>query len=234
VALARHLGGLDLQDVRITNVKAEERVEWEAERISGTVLIKPSGWGTKVTLQVSREIMEAVNADETPADAGEAVTDAASSATGDSGLSEEGAVPTDAAPPVEATLSMKAAAPAAAEEDAEPAPKRGFLAKLFRRRKPAPPTAPEAPSAPAVDPAIAADEQAASEAPDSAEGLQAEHAAIDAASATTPAATGTTENPDLSTALQAAEEVAADEVTAVLTATLDRLGAAHHRPFSRA
>jgi len=32
----------------------------------------------------------------------------------------------------------------------------------------------------------------------------------------------------------AAEEVAAEEVTAVLTAVLDRLGAAHHRPFSRA
>jgi hypothetical protein len=31
----------------------------------------------------------------------------------------------------------------------------------------------------------------------------------------------------------AAEEVSAEEVTAVLTAVLDRLGAAHHRPFSR-
>jgi hypothetical protein len=31
-----------------------------------------------------------------------------------------------------------------------------------------------------------------------------------------------------------AEGIAADRVTAVLTATLDRLGAAHHRPFSRA
>jgi hypothetical protein len=30
-----------------------------------------------------------------------------------------------------------------------------------------------------------------------------------------------------------AEQVSAEEVTAVLTAVLDRLGAAHHRPFSR-
>ena len=30
-----------------------------------------------------------------------------------------------------------------------------------------------------------------------------------------------------------AEETAAAEVTAVLTSVLDRLGAAHHRPFSR-
>jgi len=39
---------------------------------------------------------------------------------------------------------------------------------------------------------------------------------------------------DISAELMAAEEVAAEEVTAVLTAVLDRLGAAHHRPFSRA
>ena len=39
---------------------------------------------------------------------------------------------------------------------------------------------------------------------------------------------------DISAELMAAEEVASEEVTAVLTAVLDRLGAAHHRPFSRA
>lgn len=37
----------------------------------------------------------------------------------------------------------------------------------------------------------------------------------------------------LAAELRAAEEVAAEEVTAALTAVLDRLGAAHHRPFSR-
>ena len=39
--------------------------------------------------------------------------------------------------------------------------------------------------------------------------------------------------PDLSAELRAAEEVAAEQVEAVLTAALDRLGSAHHRPFSR-
>ena len=39
--------------------------------------------------------------------------------------------------------------------------------------------------------------------------------------------------PDMSAELKAAEEVAAEEVRAVLTSVLDRLGAAHHRPFSR-
>jgi hypothetical protein len=39
---------------------------------------------------------------------------------------------------------------------------------------------------------------------------------------------------DIAAELKAAEEIAAEQVTAVLTAVLDRLGAAHHRPFSRA
>jgi hypothetical protein len=42
-----------------------------------------------------------------------------------------------------------------------------------------------------------------------------------------------TEIADISAEIRAAEEVAAAEVTAVLTSVLDRLGAAHHRPFSR-
>ena len=39
--------------------------------------------------------------------------------------------------------------------------------------------------------------------------------------------------PDLAAELRAVEEAAGEEMTAVLTAALDRLGAAHHRPFSR-
>jgi hypothetical protein len=42
------------------------------------------------------------------------------------------------------------------------------------------------------------------------------------------------EHPDISAELLALEESSAAETTAVLTAVLDRLGAAHHRPFSRA
>jgi hypothetical protein len=38
---------------------------------------------------------------------------------------------------------------------------------------------------------------------------------------------------EISAELKAAEELATAEVTAVLTSVLDRLGAAHHRPFSR-
>jgi hypothetical protein len=52
-ALARHLG--ELGEIRITRVQPEEMVEWEAGGTSGTIRIKPSGWGTKVTLSVTRE-----------------------------------------------------------------------------------------------------------------------------------------------------------------------------------
>ena len=53
-ALARHLG--DLGDIRITRVEPEEKVEWESPGTTGTVLIKASGWGTRVTLTVQREM----------------------------------------------------------------------------------------------------------------------------------------------------------------------------------
>jgi hypothetical protein len=53
-ALARHLGALG--EIRITSAEPEKRVEWEAPGTSGIVQIKSSGWGTKVTLSVTREI----------------------------------------------------------------------------------------------------------------------------------------------------------------------------------
>jgi hypothetical protein len=55
--LARHLG--ELGEIRITRVEPEQLVEWEAENRTGTVHIKPSGWGTRVTLTVSTAVPEA-------------------------------------------------------------------------------------------------------------------------------------------------------------------------------
>ncbi len=55
-ALARHLG--ELGEIRITRADPEKRVEWEAEKASGTVAIRPSGWGTRVTLTLRREFAE--------------------------------------------------------------------------------------------------------------------------------------------------------------------------------
>jgi hypothetical protein len=53
--LARHLGELGV--IRITRVEPEQRVEWESESASGAVTLKASGWGTKVTLSVTRELL---------------------------------------------------------------------------------------------------------------------------------------------------------------------------------
>src|SRR5229473_78148 len=55
-ALARHLG--EFGEIRITRVEPEQRVEWKAENATGSVMIKPSGWGTKVTLTVTKEAAE--------------------------------------------------------------------------------------------------------------------------------------------------------------------------------
>jgi hypothetical protein len=57
-SLARHLQGFG--EIRITRVEPESTVAWEGERVSGTVRIEPSGWGTKVTLTATAE-------EETPA-----------------------------------------------------------------------------------------------------------------------------------------------------------------------
>jgi hypothetical protein len=47
--LARHLGAFG--EIRITRLEPEHTVAWEGEAASGTVMIEPSGWGTKVTLK---------------------------------------------------------------------------------------------------------------------------------------------------------------------------------------
>ena len=83
-SLARHLSALG--EVRITHVELEERVEWEAEKTTGAVSIKPSGWGTKVTISVTRE-MEMLSLP--PSAAAEAETASAAATEADSGGREQ-------------------------------------------------------------------------------------------------------------------------------------------------
>ncbi|HEX9481822.1 MAG TPA: hypothetical protein VF927_06945, partial [Solirubrobacteraceae bacterium] len=63
-ALARHLG--ELGEIKITRIEPETLVEWEAEGTTGTVAIKASGWGTKVTLSVNRELPATEAAEPSP------------------------------------------------------------------------------------------------------------------------------------------------------------------------
>lgn len=308
-ALARHLGALG--EIRITRTEPEQLVEWEADGTTGAVHIKPSGWGTKVTLSVTRELAGEAG-DEPAGAAGEEyaprVEQASDAETADDPGTHAEPAPEAEAEPVGAEAKAEAGpdadaevqAPAGAEPAiaAEPEPRLGFFARLFgRRRRPRPAkiaqrhvdehgsgdadveeddpsarqpfvpphteagrrvpgsaidalqtryaravtadgsvaderTVAEDAAAPRDEP-VAAQPELPTEATvdtqvDPADEQAAEGAAEQAAEGAARAST------DLAAELKAAEEVVAEEVTAVLTAVLDRLGAAHHRPFSRA
>jgi hypothetical protein len=256
-ALARHLGGLG--DVRIVRTQPETSVEWAAENVSGTVSIKPSGWGTKVTLSVTREASSTTPEDSPVEDARTDNEPAASD-------NEPAAADNEpAASDNETTAADKAAAadeptaeePTIAEEPPaeQPKPRRGFFARLFGRRRkdtPAPrDSAGRIGAFAAISQALAPEAVVTIHAFDL---LSAAEAAPPTLTPTPPAPTpAPTPEPepavlaapeppleaneppaDISAELLAAEQVAVEEVTAVLTAALDSLGAAHHRPFSRA
>jgi hypothetical protein len=336
-ALARHLG--ELGEIRITRVEPDRMVEWEAPNTSGKVLVKPSAWGTRVTLTVNRE-MTAEEPVHTSAPAAESETATAPPQAGQEAPAEPdhtAAEPMPAQaqaeelPPVESESiwhelqSPRQASPEPAFQEElqaqadsgvevepdpdgetqvfarivlpepepeldleieldleppqplEPASRRGFFARLFRRgRKPsveapialdrlATPPAPVDPTPEPVEPPVEAfDEEPSTEgapqpwqtfppvppvseppqapAPETTSELHAEQPAGETAAPDSmepedrqvEPEDGQAQGSDISAELEAAEESAAAEVTAVLTSVLDRLGSAHHRPFSRA
>lgn len=335
-SLARHLG--EFGQIRITRVQPEQKVEWEGEDASGTVVIKPSGWGTKVKLTVTRELAEpAASSEDAPAEdvpgaqaatpteagrddaeQGSAIEPEAAAGTLSEPEPEPIAQHEEPAPEPEASTepaleqgedvlaepgSESLAAeqeppahePAQRDETEEPeptaGPKRGFFARLFgfgRARRatrlaselvaPTPEPSerigdgdlaadeglPAGPSettldeqAPAEASSAVAESSTAGTPTESAEPGPTSESTSEAAAFTEPApatepaaeavpaaaaepvaelepASGPRTAAELSAEIREAEEVAAEEVTAVLTGVLDRLGAAHHRPFSRA
>ena len=237
-SLARHLG--ELGEIQLTRVEPESAVEWEAGNVRGSVQLKASGWGTKVTFSLTRDLPEQAAAEPEatepePQIAGEPEPQIAES-------DPMTAQVTAQAEPMMIEPETPIAEPAPVEPDSTPQPgrtRRSFFAKLFRRRR---------------EEAVA-DEGAASEIPESdAVPPQAEAAGSQPdATPSQPAAalpqpdpielataetqeplTGTLEeSPDLAAELAAMERTMVEQDTALLTAVLDRLGAAHHRPFSR-
>jgi hypothetical protein len=307
-SLARHLG--EFGEIRITRLQPEQKVEWEAGDANGTVVIKPSGWGTKVKLTVTRELAEAAVED---AAAEPAAGEALEQADGEPALHLEGTpesqheterayddeVPPEGERVPEAVLDDEIAgaepyaptgldaealdddlpdeppleleAEPIAEPEPEPEPRRGFFARLFgRRRARAEEPDPVSLAEPEPEPIGSEpgsegpdrlehdrelDEGAAEHGPALTDGLaegpseategildeQPAQPATEASPAPLDADKGSavaTEQPpapdDAAERTKLAEEIAAEEVTAVLTGVLDRLGAAHHRPFSRA
>jgi hypothetical protein len=268
--LARHLG--ELGEIRITRTKPEERVEWEAGSTRGTVVIKPSGWGTKVTLSVTRDIEVVAEPTEEPlpesASAEETAVEVGPTAEAPHAQDPIAVVPPADQPAAESATDVEESEPdvpsAEAEQDKpeqeqEQEPRRGFFARLFGRRRPLRPEDTEQPATEAsldestssepssetatpdtdgpevaADTAVKPSTQVVEETKQGPSQPSAAPQAQEPAEQPEPAAEPPSEPAaDLSAELAQAEEVAAEEVKAVLTAVLDRLGAAHHRPFSR-
>jgi hypothetical protein len=282
-ALARHLG--ELGEIRIVRTEPERVVEWTAEHTTGVVSIKPSGWGTRVTLSATRERTAEPDVDEAAAEEPVANSDVApepqaaaepesppelgtatepqAAAEAEPTAAPESAVQPEPATESTAAVDVLAPQPDVAPADAQastPEPRRGFFARLFRRRgrterTPAVEPSPERPDAFAAVRQVLAPETfaamhpfateaaapGAAAATHSAAPTAPTHSAPDAAAEPAPEAPpkpSVEPSTDIAAELMAAEDVTADEVsaaevTAVLTAVLDRLGAAHHRPFSR-
>jgi hypothetical protein len=213
-SLSRHLAE-SFGEIRITTLEPETAVAWEGEHVSGTVRIEPSAWGTRVTLT-------AVMTEEIAADQGE-ITEV---------LVEE---PAEIAPeePVAVEAAVVVEEPAAVEEEEVPgsstARKRRFMTRvrgLFRSGLPAVPA--DAPEPTEVETTPEA-EPAAAPAPPEVEPVVVELQEESAAAAVAP-----DPEPEPSDDAAAATEDPAVDPEAALTAALDSLGQAHHRPFSRA
>jgi hypothetical protein len=206
-ALARHLG--ELGEIQITSVEPETRVEWEAEGVTGIVHLKQSGWGTRVTLSVTRTAPIA----EEPQSEPEAEPIEGSVATEPLAADSE-PEPEPESEPVAVAPEPVAAIGPNSEPPVEPEPQLGFFARLFRKRKAKPVVGIEPEPAPEIEVvALAAPEPVY---PDPLAQPEASEPAE-----------------DLATELESLEAQIAAETSELLTGVLDRLGAAHHRPFSR-
>lgn len=273
-SLARHLG--ELGEIRITRIDPEQAVEWETEDTTGKVLIKPSAWGTKVTLTATRQTPPAEPEPEpepaatvAPEPTPEHEIVPAMEAQPEPATQDEAAVEAQPEPELQPYAEPEL------DPEAELVPRRGFFARLFGRRpkevvRPEPEPAeqyaavwnPEPEPAEAVQ-AVASPEpeqyapvavpepepvrldellvpveaqpaaKQAAVAEEIAQPVEA-HAPAPVPEDTAPPVEGVSSSPqETSAESHETDEEAAGEVTAVLTAVLDRLGSAHHRPFSR-
>jgi hypothetical protein len=161
--------------VRIAHAEPEHLLRWEGDRARGTVRLEPSGFGTRVILTA-----DPVTPEPPPPPA-----------------------PVEPPPPAHAPVEppSEPAEPAAREV---PAPRRGFWARLFGRRR-------------RMRLAVADPEPVAAAEPER-----------------EPEPVAEPEPGPEPLAVAEPEPAISDEaIAAVLTDTLDALGTAHHRPFSR-
>jgi hypothetical protein len=189
--------------IRIVRIEPESAVEWEGEGVTGAVALKASGWGTKVTLTAERQPPALPE----PEPAAEPERAAEPAPTLDA----------ECQPVVEAESEDAEPEPRLEPEPvADAEPKLGFFARIFRWRRKLD-VVPEAERGPAPEPEMHEAQEAQEEEQQPEEQPQPPEE----------------QQPDIAAELLALEESTAAATTAVLTAVLDRLGAAHHRPFSR-
>ncbi|HTR73407.1 MAG TPA: hypothetical protein VMG80_07405 [Solirubrobacteraceae bacterium] len=271
LSLAKHLG--ELGEIRIVRTDPEKVVDWEATTVdgavaTGTVQIEPSGWGTKVTLSVTRTTPASADpepgpemavepepepitepepepepvAEPEPEPITEPEPEPEPEPIAEAVATVEVAATTEAVPNSDPELTAEPRLEPIVEPGPEPAlepepePRPGFFARLFSRRKrrtpiePEPVAEPEPPkSIEELAPEDAAPEEPSAEQP-TPEEPSAEASAPEKPGAEQPDPDEPAAEPDIAGELAALEE----QTTAVLTGVLDRLGAAHHRPFSRA
>jgi hypothetical protein len=229
-ALSRHLDGLGA--IRVTRAEPETAVDWEADGASGSVRLQPSGFGTKVTLSLSREVVETAEV-KPESEASEAETtkrEPELEVTEPEGTSESEQVPApviatesevDPEPGVtnepdpEPVIEMPAPKPVAEEQ-----PRLGFFARMFRRRRRELLT-PESIAVvkPEPEPVAAAEPEPV--------------AATEPEPEPEPTPEWVEPEANVAADLATLEAEMAEQDEAMLTAMLDHLGAAHHRPFSR-
>lgn len=211
-ALSRHLNG-SFGDIEITRLEPETAVAWEGELASGTVRLEPSGWGTKVILTARPEATAGPepNAEATAGPEQESKPEAVVEAEREA--KPEAAAEFEPEPTIEPEPQPETESVAGPlSSDLTEAPVRaGFFARmraLLGRGKPTPDepvTQPEAVAEPEPEPELDPE-------PDPV-------AVVDPQPHLEP-------EPVADSALGVDHE-------AVLSAALDSLGQAHHRPFSR-
>jgi hypothetical protein len=221
--LAKHLGAFG--EIKITKLEPEHTVAWEGKRACGTVSIEPSGWGTKVTL--TAELVE----DGDPPEQEEPV--------GAAGVGEEPAPDAGdaAADAVEQPVDVTKPAPAdEVPSTVQQRRRRGFWSRLFAgwlvpEERLARATVTDTAEPPGAGlPGTPAQTRVEEEPPRTVE------AAAGVVAEETPAPDVGPDGHELAAPTTDTEVRAAidhEQARSVLEETLDALGSAHHRPFSR-
>jgi hypothetical protein len=243
-SLARHLSD-SFGEIRITRLEPETTVAWEGEHASGTVRIEPSAWGTRVTL--TADVKADANGGNSQAQVEVGVIHEEPDITEEEPAvdNEEPDLIPEAQPDPLVAQTPEPGPLAVDDHESEPRRRLRLMARMraFFRRSGGElgPEAEGMPEATAV-PAVPAPEAApAPQAPAAAEAV----APAPEAEAVALAPEAAAPEPEGEAPPEEAPPVDADtdpppqpaptiDAQAILTAALESLGQAHHRPFSRA